>query len=212
MKAKAALKEDTCIKYYDETRHHLLETDGFGFGLGADLLQIRDRMNCPQGEASYNSILRPIAPPEENVNMEKRYSSIRREAFMTLYWVEKFHYYYFAKEVSFIMEYKPLVVILKIQYRIQILYKPEEDLFIEDWLSWQNHEENQEREVPWMKIKHWYHRDSNRHPRMFFSTRYTASNTPRFKHATAKRIHHTWMASQQKWNYPRKVFCVFFLF
>ena len=46
-KAKAIMKEDVFMKFYDGTRPQYLETDISGVGLGAGLLQIRDRMNCP---------------------------------------------------------------------------------------------------------------------------------------------------------------------
>ena len=38
-----------------------LETDAPGVGLGGELQQIRDGMNCPQEEAPHNSILRLTA-------------------------------------------------------------------------------------------------------------------------------------------------------
>ena len=67
-----------------------------------------------------------------------------------------FHHYCFVKEVSIIMDHKPLVAIVKKdvamlsqriqqillrihQYRVRIIYKPGPDLFIADCLSRKNH-------------------------------------------------------------------------
>ena len=46
-KARALIKEDACMKFYNKTRPLYLETDIYGVGLGARLLQIRDGMNWP---------------------------------------------------------------------------------------------------------------------------------------------------------------------
>ena len=44
---------------------------------------------------------------------QKRYRKIERETLGILYGLEKFHHYCFAREVSIIMDYKPLIAILK---------------------------------------------------------------------------------------------------
>ena len=44
---------------------------------------------------------------------EKRYSNIEKEALGILYRLEKFHHYCFARKVSIITDYKPLVIIFK---------------------------------------------------------------------------------------------------
>ena len=91
--------------------------------------------------------------------MEKGHSNREREVFGVLYGMEKFHYFCFARWISIITDQKPLVeifkediatllqkpqyILLRIhQYRIRTLYKRGPDLFIADWLSLQNHEEN----------------------------------------------------------------------
>ena len=60
-KAEGIIKEDACMKFYDETKLLFLETDTSGVGLGATLLQTISSTSCPRGEAPDNSILRPIA-------------------------------------------------------------------------------------------------------------------------------------------------------
>ena len=60
-KAKSLIKDDVCMKFYDETKHLYLETNGSGIGLEASLLQTRDGATCPRDVVSDNTILRPIA-------------------------------------------------------------------------------------------------------------------------------------------------------
>ena len=61
--AKAIIKEDACIKYYDETKLIYIEMDASGVGLGATLLQTRNSSSCAKDEVPDNSILRPMHPP-----------------------------------------------------------------------------------------------------------------------------------------------------
>ena len=39
-KAKSIIKEDACMKVYDETKPLYIETDTYGIGLGASFLQM----------------------------------------------------------------------------------------------------------------------------------------------------------------------------
>ena len=55
-KAKAIIKEDACMKCYDETK-----TATSGVELGAALLQMRGNTCCHRDEVLNNSILWPIA-------------------------------------------------------------------------------------------------------------------------------------------------------
>ena len=59
-KAKSLIKAEMCMKFYDNTKLLYLETDAFGIGLGAALLQLRDNTNCPKDTASDNTFLCPI--------------------------------------------------------------------------------------------------------------------------------------------------------
>ena len=59
-KAKSIIKEDACMKFYDETKPLYIETEASGVELGAALLQIRSNRSCLRHEAPDNSILRPI--------------------------------------------------------------------------------------------------------------------------------------------------------
>ena len=55
------MKEDACMKFYDEIKFLYLETDASGAGLEAGLLQTREGTSCPRDEAPDSSILRPIS-------------------------------------------------------------------------------------------------------------------------------------------------------
>ena len=67
------------MEFYDETRPLYLKTDISGVGVGAVLMQIRDRLNCPEEEAPQSSILRMIAFVSKCLSStESRYSNIER--------------------------------------------------------------------------------------------------------------------------------------
>ena len=73
-KAKAIIKEGTCVKFYDETKPQYIEMDSSGVRLGVTLLQTRSNTRCPKDEAPDNSILRPIAFTSKSLtSAEKRY-------------------------------------------------------------------------------------------------------------------------------------------
>ena len=55
--AKAIIKEDACMKFYNETKPLYIETDVSGAGLGAALLQTRDNISCHRDDAPVSSIL-----------------------------------------------------------------------------------------------------------------------------------------------------------
>ena len=59
-KAKSLIKEEMCMKFYDDTKLLYLETDASVVSLGAALLQLRDNMNCPKDTAPDNTMLCPI--------------------------------------------------------------------------------------------------------------------------------------------------------
>ena len=80
-KAKAIIKEDACMKLYDETKSVYIETDASRVGLGAALLQTKSNIGCHRDEVLDNSILRPPAFSSKSLTgAEKRYSKIEREA------------------------------------------------------------------------------------------------------------------------------------
>ena len=60
-KAKSIIKEDACMKFYEEIHPLYLETDSSEVGLGAAQLQTRNGICCPRDKVPDNSILRPIA-------------------------------------------------------------------------------------------------------------------------------------------------------
>ena len=112
--AKAIIKDDVCMKFYNDTKLLYIETDVSRVGLEATLLQTRDNMSCHTDEVPHNSILRPITFASKSLTRaEKRYSNIETEALDILYGFEKFHHYCFAMELGIITEQKPLVTIFK---------------------------------------------------------------------------------------------------
>ena len=50
-KAKLTIKEDVCMKFYDEMKPLFIEKDVSGVGLGAALLQTKSNNSSPRGEA-----------------------------------------------------------------------------------------------------------------------------------------------------------------
>ena len=59
-KAKWIIKENECMKFYDETQPLYLETDASGVRLGATLLQTRSSVSSQRDKVPNNSILRCI--------------------------------------------------------------------------------------------------------------------------------------------------------
>ena len=112
-KAKALIKEDDCMEFYDETKPLYLETDASRVGLGAGLLQIRDGMNYPQDEAPNNNILTQIAFASKSLSSTERRYNIERKAWGVLHLLEKFHKYCFATEIGIIIDPKPLVEVFE---------------------------------------------------------------------------------------------------
>ena len=102
------------MKFYDDTKPLYLETDAFGIGLGAALLQLWDNTDCQKGMAPDNTILCPITFAIKSLTgAEWRYSNIEREALGIIHGLEKFHHYCFCREVLVITDHKPLVSMFK---------------------------------------------------------------------------------------------------
>ena len=59
--AKSVIKEDACMKFYDEMKPLHMKTDESEAGLGSTILKARVGTNCPRDEAHNNNILRPIS-------------------------------------------------------------------------------------------------------------------------------------------------------
>ena len=59
-RATLLVKEDMCMKYYNVRKPLYLETDASGVGLGVELLQVRDNLNCRYNKVHDNAMLQPI--------------------------------------------------------------------------------------------------------------------------------------------------------
>ena len=93
-----------------------VERDASGGGLGAALLQTRSNISCHRNEMPDNIILRLMVFSSKSLTgakKKKRYSNIQREALGILYGLEKFHHYCFTRELSIIMDHRPLIAIKK---------------------------------------------------------------------------------------------------
>ena len=113
-------------------------------------------------------------------NWKKIYQNKRRDTWNTRQ-TEKFHHYYFTREVSMPTKDKPLVTIFKEdikpllqrqqhillrihQYKIHIVHMPRPDLYISNWLSRQNHAKTKVKKFryklaiiqwPWRAAEEW---------------------------------------------------------
>ena len=84
--ARSIIKQDACIKFYDEIKPLYMETDASGARLGASLLQTRGGTSFPRDEAPDNRILRPMTLMSNSLSsVEKRYSNKEREGLGILY-------------------------------------------------------------------------------------------------------------------------------
>ena len=102
------------MKFYDETKPLYLETDASGIGLGATMLKTRDGITCSKDAAPDNTILRPIMFASKSLtSAEWRYSNIERETLGILHSLKNSYHYCFTREVSIIIDDKPLVAIFK---------------------------------------------------------------------------------------------------
>ena len=98
-----------------------------------------------------------------------QYSNTKGEALGILHGLEKYHHYYFVREVHVITDHKLLVTIISKdvtmlsqwlqhimlyihQYIVQILYKTGPRLFKRDWLSHHSYVENQDQGIPGMNV------------------------------------------------------------
>ena len=78
--AKALIKKDIFMKFYNARKSLYLPTDATGIGLGAGLLLVRYGMNCARNVTPDNLILRPIAFTSRSPTcIQRHYSSIERK-------------------------------------------------------------------------------------------------------------------------------------
>ena len=113
-KGQAIIKKMCTWNSMMKLNQYNIETDASTVWLGAALLQTKRNRDCHRDKVLDNSILRPIAFASKSLtSAEKRYSNIGREALGIPYGLEKFYHYCFVRELSIIMDHKPLITILK---------------------------------------------------------------------------------------------------
>ena len=88
-KVRAIIKEDTCMKFYDETKLLYIETDASGVGLGAVLLQTRSNTSCHRDNMPDNSILRSITFFSKSLTVAEEDIAILKEKHWAYYKVLK---------------------------------------------------------------------------------------------------------------------------
>ena len=107
------IKKDACMEFYEASRPLYLEMDASSISLGGMLLQVRDGMNCGHDVVPESITLHPIVFASKSLLSDMHcYSNIEQWAFRILHRIEKFHHYYFAKEVCIITDHKSLVAII----------------------------------------------------------------------------------------------------
>ena len=113
-KAKAIIKEDACLKFYDETKPLYIEMDASGVGLEFSLLQTRNNTRCDKDEDPRKQHTKTHCIPQQMSDWSrKKIQQYRKKSTMHATWVEKSHHYRFVREVSIIPHHKPLVTIFK---------------------------------------------------------------------------------------------------
>ena len=155
------------MTFYNEKEHLYLEIDASSIGLGASLLQVRNRIQFPRHEASHNAAIWLIAFVSKSLtSSETQYS---KGSPRHIEWHRELPSLLFHHEVSMIIHHKLLLAIFKKdvaslsqrlqrlllqihQYSRRILYKPKPKLFIVVWLSRHNHKINRDEVIPGMNI------------------------------------------------------------
>ena len=88
-RAKAIIKKDATVEFYNEKEQMYLEIDGSSVGLGANLVQVRDGMWFPKNEAPNIAALWPIAFVSKSLTSAKtQYSNLKRSPRHTAWPVE----------------------------------------------------------------------------------------------------------------------------
>ena len=102
-RAKNIIKKNEAMGFYNEKGQLYLETDALCVGVGACLLQSRDRMWFPWNEAPNNTTLWPITLVHKSLtSADTCYSNIDREGLDILHGLEKYHHHCLTLEVSMI--------------------------------------------------------------------------------------------------------------
>ena len=148
------------------------------------------------------------------------YSNIEWEALEIHYGLEKFYHYCFAKDICLITNHKSLVAVIRKyvatlsqhlqhsmlhinQYSVHILYKPGEDLYIVDLLSWNNHTESRHQEITSMNLN-MHDISTSVNVLICTSIEDIQATAPTGQRPTkAKILHNTVLVTQWRWSRRR---------
>ena len=113
-RTKNIIKLDTGIRFYNMFEPLYPETDAYGIGLGAGLLQVTIGINCMWEEVPDNTALCPTAFASKSLSSaEQQYSNIEWEALDILPGLGKFLHHCFAKDVNIITDHETVVLMAR---------------------------------------------------------------------------------------------------
>ena len=149
---KSKISNDCLIHFYNAKKLVFIKCDSSGVGIGAVLLQ--PDSDCIESDKSgIPCNLRPVAYASKSLaKAEHQYANIEHELLAVLFSVKHFRHFVYARDVTIIIDHKPLLAIFKkcihnmapqlaqmmlrlSDYNITMLYKASKEMFVSDALS-----------------------------------------------------------------------------